>query len=83
MREANYVLDIAHSTLYILQMLILDQLTKAIEDSGLSRYKICKDLEINQGTLHRVVHGTGGCSMETLDSLCDYLGLELTVKKGD
>jgi len=57
---------------------ILEQLAKAIEDSGVTRYRISKDTGVNQSVLLRIVKGTGGCNLETLDTLCDYLGLELT-----
>ena len=60
---------------------ILEQLAKAIEDSGVTRYRISKDTGVNQSVLLRIVKGTGGCNLETLDTLCDYLGLELTWRK--
>ena len=75
--------DTAHNSWYCVCMEILSQLTRAIEASGVTRYRICKDLKINHGTLHRVVHGTGGCSMAAFNDICEYLGLELTLKKGE
>jgi DNA-binding Xre family transcriptional regulator len=62
---------------------ILEQLAKAIEDSDATRYRISKDTGINQSVLLRIVKGTGGCNLETLDKLCEYLDLELRpVKTG-
>ena len=55
----------------------LEQLAKAIEYSDVTRYRISKDTGINQSVLLRIVKGTGGCNLETLDKLCEYLGLEL------
>lgn len=56
---------------------ILEQLAEAIEDSGVTRYRISKDTGVNQSVLLRIVKGTGGCNLETLDTLSAYLGLEL------
>ncbi len=60
---------------------VLEQLARAIEGSGVTRYRISKDTGVNQSVLLRIVKGTGGCNLETLDTLCDYLGLELTCRK--
>ena len=76
------MLDLARSILYrLLMATILEQLAKAIESSDVTRYRISKDTGINQSVLVRIVKGTGGCSLETLDILCGYLGLELTCRK--
>lgn len=61
-------------------MKILKRITKAIEKSGKSRYRISKDTKINQAVLCRIVND-GSCSIETVDTLCEYLGLELRDKK--
>jgi len=59
----------------------LEQLAKTIEESEVTRYRISKDTGVNQSVLVRIVKGTGGCSLETLDVLCDYLGLELACRE--
>ena len=58
----------------------MDKLADAIKKSGKSRYQIYKDTDIDQSVLHKIVNG-GGCSIETADILCKYLGLELVAKK--
>ncbi len=58
----------------------MDKLAEAIEKSGKSRYQIYKDTGIDQSVLHKIVNG-GGCSVQTLEILCKYLGLELVQKK--
>ncbi len=58
----------------------MDKLVKAIEQSGQSRYQIYKDTGIDQSVLHKIMNG-GGCSIQTLEILCEYLGLELVAKK--
>lgn len=56
--------------------MILESIAQAIEKSGKSRYQIHQDTGIDQTVLFRIVHGQG-CSIETADKLCEYLGLEL------
>ncbi|MFC1762701.1 helix-turn-helix domain-containing protein [Planctomycetota bacterium] len=58
----------------------MEQVAKAISDSGKTRYRIYKDTGISQTVLHRIVVGTHACNMETLNTLCDYLNLELAPK---
>ena len=61
----------------------MKQLAKAIKESGQSRYQISKETGIDQAVLCRIAigSGTGSCSTQTLDILCEYLGLELVKKK--
>ena len=61
--------------------MIMENLAKAIKESGKSRYRIAKDTGIDNTVLFRIVNG-GSCSIETADKLCEYLGLELVAKKG-
>jgi transcriptional regulator with XRE-family HTH domain len=58
-----------------------DQIRRAVDESGLSRYRICKDAGIDQATFSRFMAGKVGLSMTTLDALADVLGLELRPKK--
>jgi len=55
-----------------------DQIRRAIDGSGLSRYRICKELGFSQATMSRFMTGRGGLSMEVLDALADLLGLDIT-----
>jgi hypothetical protein len=72
-------LDKAPSSSYGGDM-ISEALAQAIEKSGKSRYQIHLDTGIDQTVLFRIVHG-GGCSLETADKLCRYLGLELRPRR--
>lgn len=66
----------------ILSPMILKQIKKAIEDSGLSQYRIAKDTGIDKSAINRLMKETKGCiSLEKADILCDYLGLELKPKQ--
>lgn len=60
--------------------MILENIRQAIATSGKSRYQISQETGINQTVLFRIVHG-GGCSIETADKLCKYLGLELKPRR--
>lgn len=57
-----------------------EALRRAIEDSGESRYSISMATGINQGVLSRFVVGGGQLRTDTLDRLCEHLGLELRAK---
>lgn len=55
-----------------------EQLRKAVEQAPMSRYAIHKATGIDQAILSKFVRGErGGLSMETVDKLCDFLGLKL------
>ena len=55
-----------------------DQLRRAVEQSGLSRYAICKRAGLDQSVLHRFMHGTSGLSVASIDTICEILKLRLT-----
>ena len=55
---------------------------KAVEQAPVSRYVIHKATGIDQAVLSKFVRGERtGLSMETVDALCDYLGLKLVPEK--
>ena len=56
-----------------------DQLRRAIDTCGKSRYEISQDTGIDQATLSRFINEKGGLSIPVLDLLGDYLGLNITV----
>lgn len=60
--------------------MILKKIVEAIERSPLTRYQIAKDCGIDHTVMHRIYYG-GSCSMQTAETLCEYLGLELVHKK--
>lgn len=59
-----------------------DQLRRAVEGCGLSRYAISKATGIPASVLSRFVAGGRGLRSENIDKLSTYLGLELTAKAG-
>ncbi len=58
-----------------------EQLRQAIETAPVTRYRIAVDTGINEAVLSRFVNSKVGLSMETVDLVCDYLGLKLVPEK--
>jgi len=58
-----------------------DQLRKAIDDSGLTRYRIAQDTGIDESTLAKFYHAKRGLSQDSLDRLFEYLGLRIVADK--
>jgi len=59
---------------------VTDQLRKAIDDSGLTRYRISKETGISEATLSKFYLGQRGLSMEALDAIGECL--QLTIRLG-
>ena len=57
-----------------------DQIRKAIDASGKSRYRIAKDLEVSEATLSRFMSGERGLTLKVLDRLAEYVGLTLCAR---
>ncbi len=58
-----------------------DQIRQAVEDSGITRYRIWKDTGISEPLLSLFMSGDRGLSMKTLDKLADYLDLHVVKGK--
>ena len=58
-----------------------DQLRQAIDDSGLTRYRIAKETGISEATLSKFYLGQRGLSMEALNALGEYLGLRIVMDR--
>ena len=56
-----------------------DQIRQAVNSSGLSRYRICKEAGIDQATFSRFMSGKVGMALPTLDALADVLGLDIVM----
>jgi transcriptional regulator with XRE-family HTH domain len=59
--------------------LITDQLRQAIDDSGVTRYRIAKETGISESALAQFYNGNRGLSMEALNALGEYLQLKITL----
>lgn len=59
---------------------ILDELKAAIGASDQSRYRIAQETGIAEAALSRLMSGERGLSVESVEILADYLGLEITIR---
>lgn len=56
-----------------------DELRHAIERSGLSRYELCKRIDLSQSALSRFMSGEQGISLEVVDRVAAALDLHVVV----
>jgi predicted transcriptional regulator len=61
---------------------VTDQLRRAVERCGESRYAIAKATGVSASVLSRFVASGRGLRSENVDRLCAYLGLVLVAKAG-
>ncbi len=61
---------------------VTDQLRRAVERCGQTRYAISKATGVPASVLSRFVADGRGLRSENVDRLCAYLGLVLTAKAG-
>jgi ribosome-binding protein aMBF1 (putative translation factor) len=55
----------------------IDQLRQAINNSGMSRYRIAKTLGIGEATLSRFMSGERGLRLDVVEQLASLLKLRL------
>lgn len=60
---------------------LTDQIRRAIDESGESRYAIWKATGIDQAALSRFMAGKTGLSLDALDVLADHLRLTISTAK--
>jgi len=61
---------------------VTQQLRRAVETCGQTRYAIAKETGIPPSVLSRFVAGGRGLRSENIDRLCAHLALKLTAKSG-
>ncbi len=54
-----------------------DQVREAIDDCGVTRYRISQETGISEAVLSRFLHKKVGLSMTTIDLVCGCLKLRL------
>lgn len=59
--------------------LVSDQIRQAIDESGLTRYRIAQETGISETTLSLFCNGQRGLPMRTLDTLGEFLELKITL----
>lgn len=60
---------------------ISDQLRQVIDESGLTRYQIAKETDIDESALAKFYNGQRGLSMKALDRLGEFLDLTITMRR--
>jgi plasmid maintenance system antidote protein VapI len=58
-----------------------DELRRAVNDCGRSRYRLCKELGIAESTLSRFMSGERGLTLKCLDRLAELLDLHVVAGK--
>lgn len=61
--------------------LLTDQLRQAIDDSGLTRYRIAQETGVSESTLAQFYNGHRGLSMEAMNALGEFLELEIIMRR--
>ena len=56
-----------------------DQLRQAIDDSGLTRYRIAKETGVSESALAQFYNGHRGLSMKALNALGEFLQLRIVL----
>jgi ribosome-binding protein aMBF1 (putative translation factor) len=54
-----------------------DQIRRAVDDSGISRYRICKVIKLDKSVMSRFMAGKSGLSVPVLDRLAGLLKLRV------
>lgn len=57
-----------------------EQIRRAVNESGMSRYAICKAIGVHESGMSRFMNGQGGLQLNNLDALSDLLKLNLKPK---
>ena len=59
---------------------ISQQLREAIDASGMSRYRICKEINLPESTMSHFMAGDCGLALATVDRLGGLLGLRVVAE---
>lgn len=62
---------------------LTDAIRKAIKDSDQTPYAIAKGAKVARSQLSRLLSGESGMTVDTIERLADYLGLQITVEPKD
>ena len=60
---------------------LTDQLRQAIDDCGVTRYRISQDTGIDESTLAKFYNRQRGMSLDSLDRLAEFLGLRVVMDR--
>jgi transcriptional regulator with XRE-family HTH domain len=58
-----------------------DEIRAAVDACGLSRYRLCMTIGLDQGALSKFMSGKAGLSVAYLDKLADVLDLHVVARR--
>jgi transcriptional regulator with XRE-family HTH domain len=58
-----------------------EQIRRAIRQSGMTRYRICKVIGLTQPSMTRFMAGTASLSLETIDKIAKLLDLNIVARR--
>jgi transcriptional regulator with XRE-family HTH domain len=58
-----------------------EQIRRAIRGSGMTRYRICREIGLTQPTMTRFMAGKASLSLQTLDKIAELLDLRIVAGK--
>lgn len=61
-------------------MTFSDQLRRAIDRSGITRYRLAAEADVSEAMLSRFMNGSAGLHTQTIDRIAEVLRLELNMK---
>lgn len=61
-------------------MTFTEQIRRAIETCGVTRYRIAQETDVSEAALSRFMTGERGLATSSLDKLAEYLELELRMR---
>jgi len=62
-------------------MRVSERIREAVEAAEVTRYRIAQETGIEESALSRFLSGERGLSMEAIDTLAEYFGLELVLRR--
>jgi len=60
---------------------LTEALRAAIDESGVTRYRIAKETGLQEASLSRFMSGETSLRLDKADAIAEYLGLELVKKR--
>ncbi len=76
----NFIVDRKSSMQYD-GFMMGNRLREVLQREGVTRYRLCKDLGIDQGEISRFFHGKQNISLPMLERIAGYLGYDLVLVK--
>ena len=58
-----------------------EQVRRAVDESGMTRYAICKAIGMHESVMSRFMNAKGGLQQDSLDALADLLELDIVARK--